>query len=446
MKWTKISFVFALAFVLLCGCTANRGGPNEGAAGQKENQTNTSAPSGSIDLGEGTVEIEIMHSWGGDKQPIEKVIEEYEKTQHKVKVKSVRAGANYEELIEKLQVRAVAKQLPDLFAGGFLYDKYVTDNFPVIPVQTFVDKENYDLSDVHPEMINLGRNQDGKIYGMPIAVSVPMVYINGDLFKAAGFDPGKLPKTWDELRTVAKKLTTGDQFGIYFDYITISGNWTYEAMLNTAGGSMLKDANHVGFNSPAGKKAVQLLRDLVGVDQSMPNMTRPQADQLFYSGKLAMLVTSSGNLTPYTNNASFQLLTDVFPAADGGAIKVPAGGSNVFMLAQDPWKQAAAWDFMKFLISAKGTSIIAKETGYLAVSKSALEKPELMKDYLSKDPNAMTAYKEIVHMVPWSNFPGENTLKINKALKDNITAAVLGQKTVDQALSDAEAQANDLIK
>lgn len=443
-KWL-ISFLIAVLVVaVLSACSSNNqaNGPTNSPSVSETGAPLADTTGGSND-GEVT-EIEFDHAIAGT--AVEQVVEAYHQTQNKVRVKPVYISSYYDELMEKLQAKAVANQLPDLFTNGYTYTQFAIDQFPVTPLQTFIDSEHYDTSDFFPNMLDYAKGDDGKIYGFPFAVSSPVVILNDDLFKAAGLDPANPPKTWDEVRETAKKLTKGDQYGVFYDYPNSVANWMFQAMLQTAGGSLMKDTQSVGFNSSEGRMVVQYLHDLQTTDRSMPNLNGQQAEQSFLAGKIAMFVTSSGRIAPYSKNGNFAVSTAVFPTVDGKTRKVPAGGSSLFVLAQDPKKQAAAWDFIKFATSPEGTAIFAKATGFLATRQSAVDKPELMGDYLQQTPDAYVPYTQVSDSTPWRTFPGSSGPKIDIVLRDNTIAAVQGEKTVEQALSDAEKQANALLK
>ena len=66
------------------------------------------------------------------------------------------------------------------------------------PVQDFIDKEKYDISDLEPNVLAY-YTVDGKQWSMPFNTSNPMLYYNKDMFKAAGLDPEKPPRTWAEV-------------------------------------------------------------------------------------------------------------------------------------------------------------------------------------------------------------------------------------------------------
>ena len=69
-----------------------------------------------------------------------------------------------------------------------------------------------------------------------------------------------------------------------------------------------------------------------------------------------------------------------------------------------------------------------------------------MGDYLKKEPLFKAPYEQIGDIIPWQGFPGNNGSKVVTILKDQISAALLNQKSVDAALQEAEKQANALLK
>ncbi|MDT3427299.1 multiple sugar transport system substrate-binding protein [Paenibacillus forsythiae] len=412
-----------------------------GQDGQGEAAADTGGQNGTAS-GE-VVEIEFLHQHSGD--IIDRLVEKYNQSQDKVRVKPTFVQGSYEGVIEKIQTQAASGKFPDVFTNGFVYNRFAIDTLPVVPAYTFIDKEKTDLSDFFPSMLNLGKGDDGQQYMMPFAVSTPLLYYNADHFKEAGLDPNQPPATWEEVRDAAKKLTKDGRYGIFFDY-QITGNWLYQAMTETAGGQMMsKDLKSVGFDSDAGRKALQYWVDLVNQDKSMPNLDSKQASQSFQSGGVSMYVTTTAALTGFRKQSAFDLRTALFPSVDGNRT-VPAGGNNLVILAKDPKKQEAAWDFVKYATSPEATTMIAQEIGYMVTRKSALDDPKMMGDFLKEVPAAKVTYNQVDNMVPWYNFPGTSGSKVYKIVQDNIQAALLQQKSVDQAVKDAANEANALLK
>ncbi|MBW1695506.1 MAG: extracellular solute-binding protein [Deltaproteobacteria bacterium] len=109
-----------------------------------------------------------------------------------------------------------------------------------------------------------------KIYASPQWGNSRMLIYRKDYFKAAGLDPNKPPKTWDELVEYAKKLTIDknkdgviDQWGFYYaggrpEY----GLETFLQYLYASGGRMYDDKGKCIVNSKEGVAALQFLADL----------------------------------------------------------------------------------------------------------------------------------------------------------------------------------------
>lgn len=69
-----------------------------------------------------------------------------------------------------------------------------------------------DPSEYIPGILEEGTYR-GKIYGMPVLVDVFGVVWNKDMFAAAGFDRDEPPRTWDDMRSMARRMTTVDGTG-----------------------------------------------------------------------------------------------------------------------------------------------------------------------------------------------------------------------------------------
>jgi multiple sugar transport system substrate-binding protein len=392
------------------------------------------------------VEIEFWHIHGGvHGEVIKKLAQEFNEKQNKIHVTPVFIEGTYEGIIEKLQAKAATKQLPVLTEVGFTYTSYMQENMPIVSMQPLIDRDKVDLTDFYPTMLGLSKGKDGKLYSLPFAVSTPVVYYNKQMFQEAGLDAENPPKTFAELKDAAAKLTKGDQKGIYFDY-AISGNWLFQAMVETMGGQMIADdGKTVMFDQAPGVNALQYWNDLV-TDQSMPVIDSKQAMQSFTSGKLGIFVSTIMYLPQLQKDSKFTIATTVFPVDGAHKRKVPAGGNSLFILKTTPEKEQAAWEFVKFLTSKDGYGIMAKGMGYMSSRKSVVDDDQMLGKYLREENlPANTTYLQVDDMVKWYNFPGKTGTRIYKITQDAIQATLAQQKTATQALSDAAIEANKLL-
>lgn len=109
-----------------------------------------------------------------------------------------------------------------------------------------------------------------KKYAAPQWGNSRVLIYRKDMFKAAGLDPDKPPKTWDEFIEYAKKLTVDkngdgivDQWGAFYAGGRPEfGMETYLQYLYAAGGRMYDDNGKCVVNSEEGVAALQFLADL----------------------------------------------------------------------------------------------------------------------------------------------------------------------------------------
>jgi multiple sugar transport system substrate-binding protein len=209
---------------------------------------------------------------------------------------------------------ALTNSVPDVGFQGLNFVRLLADRGLAVPLDPFIAGEtnwaDNGLSESALEMAKLG----DAAYGIPFEISVPTIYYNADLLRQAGGDPENFPTTWQEIAELGKKIKAQNG-GIYFDYLT-TGNWSFIALVQSLGGSMMApDDRTVMFNGIEGKEALSILHSIG--NSGMQDMTRDQAKQAFVGGSLGILVTSSSDITLYTDQVAgrFELKVAPFPVA-----------------------------------------------------------------------------------------------------------------------------------
>lgn len=117
-----------------------------------------------------------------------------------------------------------------------------------------------------PESVIANRMVDGKIYGLPMEVEPMAMFYSVKAFEDAGLNENDVPKTWDELLEVAKKLTTPERYGVLFQ--TAPGyyqNFTWYPFLWQGGGDFQTADGKSAFDSPATVQALKFWQDAVNL-------------------------------------------------------------------------------------------------------------------------------------------------------------------------------------
>lgn len=142
------------------------------------------------------------------------------------------------DAISSVQKQSVAGSPPDVAQLGFGDFGFVVDQLGAQPLSTLFGPDAIEqaFGGEHPyadSVRNLAVSDD-TTFGIPFVMSTPVFYYNADLFRRAGLDPERPPRTWDEVRAAASAIAakTG-KGGVYIDCLTKSAT---RLVLSGAGG------------------------------------------------------------------------------------------------------------------------------------------------------------------------------------------------------------------
>jgi sn-glycerol 3-phosphate transport system substrate-binding protein len=386
--------------------------------------------------------------------PVTKIVDgmvaDFEKANPGIKVKAVYSGS-YQDTITKILTALKGGDAPQT-AVALSTDMFtLIDEDAVMPFDEAAkgDDGKAWFASFYPGFM-ANSQTGGKTWGIPFQRSTVVLYWNKDAFKEAGLDPEKGPATWDEMRDFAKKLTKKDANGNVTQWgieIPSSGfpYWLFQGLTTEAGATLMNpEGTKVSFDSPAVIEALQYWVDLSRSDKVQPPGivewgTTPKD---FFEKKTAMMWTTTGNLTNVKDNAKFPFGVAMLPAkAKRGS---PTGGGNFYLFKKSsPEQQEAVLKFVKFMTSPELAAKWSIATGYVAVSPAAFE-TKVMKDYLASFPPAAVARDQLQYAV--AEFSTHDNQRVAKALNDNLQAALNGTKSPTQAMKDAQADADRLLK
>ena len=290
----------------------------------------------------------------------------------------------------------------------------------------------------------------GKTWGIPFQRSTIVLYWNKEAFKEAGLDPNKPPATWAEQVEMAKKLTKRDAGGNVTRWglqVPSSGfpYWLFQGFTTQNDVLLMNEAgNQTYYDKPAVVEALQYWVDLSQKHRVMaPGViewgTTPKD---FFERKTAMMWTTTGNLTNVRNNAKFDFGVAMLPA--GKRRGSPTGGGNFYVFKKAPAaQQQAAVKFAKWMTTPERAAQWGIDTGYVAVRPDAWQTP-VMKKYVDGFPAAAVARDQLPHAV--AELSTHENQRVTKALNDGLQAALTGAKSPAQALKDAQAEAERILK
>lgn len=411
-----------------------------GCVGQTMSVTSPSSSNAEV------VRIEYWHtnneSFGGP--AVKELVSKFNDAHPNIMVVDKFQAGSYAGLVQNLQAAIAAKKPPAVTQIGYNMTNYVAENVPHATAADLTKDQPGFFTTYYPNVLKLGQYKSKQI-GFPYALSNPVVYYNKDVFKQAGLDPEKPPKTWDEVLQYSHQIKnkTGN-YGFYM--VAQTDNWMTQALIEGNGGSMLSEDGRVNYNSPEAVSAMQFWADLINAEKVTPYMTDVEAFQTFLSGKIGMYVRTIGARANVQKGATFSVGSFPFPLFEGKERKVPGGGNNLFVFATDKKEQAAALEFVKYLTSPEGLTIWTKGTGYLPVRQGVAEDQNYLKGFLTENPLMKAAVDQLPSVVPWVSIPGKNGLQAEKLLVDYRQDILSGKRDAKSTLDEAAAKANDLIR
>jgi ABC-type glycerol-3-phosphate transport system substrate-binding protein len=327
----------------------------------------------------------------------------------------------------------------------------------LLPLPTPPDADDFFAGDL--AQYRVGDNQ----YGLPMVADTNILFWRTDLFEAAGLDPNTPPQTYEELREYALALTTdvnglnpGDEgfdpnnievYGLGFKGVAgLASSWEWYNYLYAFGGDLMDDQFNITIDSPEAVASlnwvVENYRDLGIYPADTTTYDYTEFHTLFIQGKMAMAINWPYMWSLIQDPAQSQVVDLVNVGRKPG--EVTHGGNiggwswNVFTMTDTPELATA---FAKFM-SGPDMSLAWGRAGRAPVRASVGE-------VLSAEDPVLTAAIAVNQAdgrsVDWLA-TGPSWMSIEAVQHQAIQEALIGAKTPEQALTDAKAAIEEILR
>ena len=245
-----------------------------------------------------------------------------------------------------------------------------------------------------------GSQFEGHVYAMPFNTDVRVLFYNNALFREAGLDPARPPRTWKELEAYSRKLTKRNPDGSFarVGFVPVWGNtYMYLYGWQKGGEFVSPDGRTVTCDDPRIVEALEWvsaytnrygLRDLLDLQAGFG----AKENYSFFTGKVAM-VGQEGFIVSLAKQYAPDLDYSVAPLpwpedgvhatwSGGFALVLPSGARN----------PDGAWDFMKFMTAPEAQLTYAKTAEQLPANRLVTGDP-----YFSEDPKWRVFVAEMKH-------------------------------------------------
>ena len=398
--------------------------------------------------------IVFWHAMGGNFQPtLNKIVEEYNKSQDEYEVEALYQGS-YQETLNKFKSVQGTDKAPALVQLNEISTEYMYNSGAITPIQNFVNKDGYDLTKLEDTLINY-YTINGTLYSMPFNSSASVLLYNKDAFKEAGLDPEKAPRSYKEISEVAKKLTKGTE---RYGFAMIMDAWFIEQLLANENTLYVNEENGRAGKAPTGvayegdkiKAIFSWLNDMYRTNTATSYGKEYQNTRAaFLSEKVTMYMDSSSGIQQLTELADFEIGTAYVPSESGEFVGVPIGGASLWVTNSVPTKQQeAAWDFIKYAVSKESQALWASSTGYYSVNKEAYNL-DLLKNDLEKTPQKLVAVNEIKNTKKTPATSGAVVgvfPELRKLMTDAMEKVYVGNEKLDKVIDKVVKDSDRVIK
>lgn len=370
---------------------------------------------------------------------------------------------------------ARAKITASVATGGGEFDVVMISNYEtemwaangwIENLQPLADAtDGYDTDDFIPT-IKDALSYQGDMYSVPFYGESSFLVYREDLFKEAGITMPEQP-TWEEIGAIARKLNNPQED---FAGICLRGlaGWgevmaPLGTVINTYGGQWFDEQWNAKLNTPQVNAAVtdyvQLLHDA-----GQPGAaTSGYGDCItrYSQGKAAMWYDATAMVSSIEDPSS-SLVAGKSQYAPAPVQETESAGwlySWSLAIPATSEHKDSAWDFISWMTNKDYIKLVGNEIGWERVPpgsrQSTYEIPEyaaVAKAYAEPTLKAMNSAKQETSMVNPVPYPGLQFVGIPEfqdlgtRVSQQISAAIAGQKSVDEALKQAQLYAEPVAK
>jgi multiple sugar transport system substrate-binding protein len=277
---------------------------------------------------------------------------------------------------------------------------------------------------------------DGRLYGVGKYTDTIGVFYNKDMFAEAGIE--QPPQTWAEFEEYARKLANPGA-NVYGATLSARGNeegtFQFLPVIQMSGGAY----NNV--NTEGARDWLSMVKGMIDdgiMSQDVLSLGQFDSTGTFNSGNAAMAISGPWEINRMVEDAQFDWGVTLLPTfAEGDERSSALGGFNLGIMSTTEHPEEA-FKVLEYFVSQDHR--LFPEFGYLPARGDV----ELPSSSIEKKDAALAVFQE---QLPYARPRGPHPewQKISKAIYDAEQAALTGQMTPDEALSQAQSTIDGIV-
>lgn len=347
------------------------------------------------------------------------------------------------ELQTKIQSAVTSGQGPDVVNIGNTWGTWLQSTGAFVPFEGEAAEAIGGLDKFVPTALDAGGAPGSVPTSVPLYGLAYGLYYDKHAFEEAGLTP---PTTWEEMVAAAKKLTTGDRYGIALAAASYVEN-VHFAFLTAAqdGAEFYDDKGEPTFTEDGVISGIARYLDLMQTE----NVVNPADAELdSSSAALASLANGTAAMVLAQSNANATLEANGLTEDDFGVVTLPSPADAVEQVATFPaginlsvfsytTHRDASLEFVKWMTSEKAQTTLSEPYNSLPVLVDAGDVPESKEVFLD-------AYNTKSQPLPQVATEGDFESTVGRAISQMFADIAVGEKVsekqIRQAMADAQAQ------
>lgn len=371
--------------------------------------------------------VVFWHGMPGVQQAtLQKLTKEFEKENPKIHIKLENQGA-YSDLQAKINSTLQSqKNLPTITQAypGWLYN--AAENKMLVDMTPYINNKNVGwgsakASDIRTELLD-GAKIKGTQYGIPFNKSIETLTYNKDMLDKYGV---KVPKTMEELKkaseTIYKKSNhkvVGAGFDSLSNYYTIG--------MKDEG---INFTDKINFSGSTSKKVINYYADGVKKGYFRTAGSEHYLSGPFANEQVAMFIGTSAGEGFVKQGVGNKFTYDV--AARPGKYTMQQGTDIYMFNKATAEEKAAAFKYIKFLVSKSSQITWANATGYIPVNTEAINSKEYKSNKQIKIPAKLAESMKYLYSLPVEKNTNATYGQLSSIMQNILSAAQKGQNVND---------------
>ena len=303
----------------------------------------------------GRVKVVYWEKWTGfERDAMEEVVRGFNDSQSRVYVEYVSVSA-----VNQKTLVATAGNCPPDVAGLWDGDVVVfADKEALIPLDEFCREAGLGPDWYIPVYWDMCHYK-GKVWALPSTPATTALHWNRRMFRAAGMDPDRPPKTFAELDAFSKRLTRVDKVGriLQMGFLPPEPGWWHYGWGSFWGGKLWDGDKNILIDSKPWVDAFTWIQGyakqnnvaaLQNFRSSFGNFSSPQNPFMAESVAMVLQGVWMANYI-FQNNPKLDWAAAPFPTVRAGDPPVTFAGSDMLMIPRGAKHPKEAFEFIRYV-------------------------------------------------------------------------------------------------